>query len=961
MGDTVGISLPGRLAAGIDLSSLGRPALVRPEGARSGGSDGVADRGILRRMPFDHSPHTTAQPGADRQGGLPGGGGPAEIGVGSGAIQELPRWRARLAHGWVGFLLAAQVAVLTWAVLSAVAQRRHFAGTTVPHWLDQVPALAIAGVGLALGAKLRRMPQGIAWKGFAVSQLLLLAAACGWWGAFLPGSAWRLLPVVGAIGLALPALGGPLGAKNPATGAARSGFLLEWLRLTLVGGAAAGAVLGWPAVLAQLGAEKAHVLTMALLLVASGLDALAPPGRDRSATPHERGLPRMPNLTPWVLGVAVVSFWMAVPASVWGGSAGLSVATFAALSAATAVALGRRLLGSSLLLVAAVVAVSCLGYFRMLDLQPDGTAASLRCLAANGTAQAIYARDTQELQLWSEGRLVDGEGPDRRQSELTAVLLGAFLQPGDRVLLLGLGTGRLPPRLARAGQFVVDAVDFRRDARPLLARLAGEGPVPLPDARLSETHFDLGVAIVPAGPRAVLEGLADASRQALVISEPLHAGAAWQVTESTQWHLRRVAGEGLVVQPFALDRTPPEWLRQLFCAARGANAWNGVFVVGDCAVLVSAPCAPTFPAASTFAALPSTARWLAHAAHLGDFADLQRCCLGTVVDNVGEPGAADELPTEIGNSVLGNWGDRAAVLEILREMLAPVQAAPEAVGGSVLLRWMGQQARLREFERQVWAAGTDVGFAARLQQAAATFLPIGAPSASLQAALGLPDAEGVRLRNAELSSCCAMALDPMWFARPRPPVLAALPVPVDWTGALEDLAVLPRAERLVEWCSGEQPRAVALRARFAAPCAEALVAALAKGPLEPPAQRALREIADPFVLAEAGRVLVARSAVRELLGLWRGDLPLPEVLRDLRSGGLGDQKTLTAALAGRKDAGSLDLLADMLCAADLELRRTAGRSLLVTLGDRIPYDAEWPQSRLFTAAQQLRALHNRMP
>jgi hypothetical protein len=101
--------------------------------------------------------------------------------------------------------------------------------------------------------------------------------------------------------------------------------------------------------------------------------------------------------------------------------------------------------------------------------------------------------------------------------------------------------------------------------------------------------------------------------------------------------------------------------------------------------------------------------------------------------------------------------------------------------------------------------------------------------------------------------------------------------------------------------------------------------------------------------------------VRELLGLWRGDLPLPEVLRDLCSGGLGDQKTLTAALAGRKDAGSLELLADMLCAADLELRRTAGRSLLVTLGDRIPYDAEWPQSRLFTAAQQLRALHNRMP
>jgi hypothetical protein len=885
--------------------------------ALAGGSDVVTGRGILFRMSSLRSPRTAVRAAAGDADSSPRRGLPG---------RDLGR----------KCLGVARMAVLVWAgiwgLLSAVGQRRSFAGTSAPDWLDLGPGIAVAAAGVAAAVALQRRSHVVGVSGVAASLMLGWVALAGLFGTLAPGSWWLLVPFVLTWGLVVGRIGTDFGAADSAaTGViARLGFA------AVAAGVGAAAALSWPGALRGIGGTRLHILASGLLLVGVV-------GRPLASAMRRPGS-RLPRLL--LVALAGGLFGWAVPVSLWIGVAGREVACFCGLLAGAWVSARSRL---------PVVCLSCAACALWLTIGShgpfQGDPVRVRLLATHGSAAAVYARDTQELQLWSEGVLVDGEGPDRPQSELTATLLGAFLRPGDRVLLLGLGSGRLPPRLSRFHSWVVDAVDFRADARPLLERLAGAGPVQRP-----ESHLDLGVPIVRGGAAAALARLAAGSRQAVVVTEPLHAGSSWQSSASMQAELRRVAGRGLVLQPFAMDRTPPARLRRLFAAASAANAWNAVFVVGECAVLVSAATPPAWPSAAAFAAWPSAARWQAQTAHLGDALDLQRACCGTIVPECAAQSTEDDLP-EPGEVP----EDRVAVLAVLRDSLSPAPFVPDADDGSVLLGWLGVQARLRDFGKLVRSAPEGTESATRVQQTAANFLPIGAPTALLQAALGLADGTGVSLRNAETSSRCAQALDPTFFALPRPPLFDELPLPVDLTGALEDLASLPPAPRLVEWCVGDQPLAVALRARFASQCAQALAAELAKGPLALEAMRALREVADPFVLAEAGRMLVARGAVRELLALWRGDLPLPQDLLAMLAGSLDDRQTLVAALAGRKDARSLGVLADSLMDPELEIRRTAAVSLSVTVGDRITYDPDWPQSRLLTAAEQVRALHNRLP
>ncbi|MBZ0152279.1 MAG: hypothetical protein K8J09_12180, partial [Planctomycetes bacterium] len=122
-----------------------------------------------------------------------------------------------------------------------------------------------------------------------------------------------------------------------------------------------------------------------------------------------------------------------------------------------------------------------------------------------------------------------------------------------------------------------------------------------------------------------------------------------------------------------------------------------------------------------------------------------------------------------------------------------------------------------------------------------------------------------------------------------------------------------------------------------------------------------RELADPFVLAEAGRVLQARGAGRELLGLWRADLPMPAVVAELLQGSPEDRAALAAALHGRRDVSVFAAIATLLVAPEPELRRQAAELLRSAVGDRIAYDPEWPAAARNEAARQLRALHNRAP
>lgn len=559
-------------------------------------------------------------------------------------------------------------------------------------------------------------------------------------------------------------------------------------------------------------------------------------------------------------------------------------------------------------------------------------------LATAGDVVVAYARASQELRLWHRGELVDAAGPDRSEAPLAATLVTALARPGDRVLLLGLGTGRAAAALDRLGWHALDCVDGRPEAAGLRARTLADGPVPGPAANVPGRVRHAGIA-------DALAALGAGSRQAVLLVEPPGPAGAVDVC---QYELRRVVGSGPVLQVLALDRTPAARLHARFAAAAAANRWNGLFVVGDAAVLVGLDAVPAALPTVPFAAWPDEARWLAHEAHLGGDADLGAALLGVL-----DPAAA-ALQPEPGVG-------RPAALAVVRAWVRPAPApAPSVPRASVLAHWSALQAELRAADALVRDQADDAAGRLVAQAAAARFLPVGAPVASLQATLGLPGADGVPLVPPQLASRRAQAIDPTLFLE-LPPVLATLPRPTAAASALEDLAALPAGARLAERCSGDTPDAVALRARFRSRCARALVAQLAKEPLAAPAAAALRELADAFVLQEAARALQPRAAVRELLGFWRVDLPMPAALAALVRGSADDRQALAAALRGRRDPGAMAALADLLVAAEPVVRGLAAEALWAAVGDRVPYDPQWPHSARDEAAQRLRALHNRAP
>ena len=137
---------------------------------------------------------------------------------------------------------------------------------------------------------------------------------------------------------------------------------------------------------------------------------------------------------------------------------------------------------------------------------------------------------------------------------------------------------------------------------------------------------------------------------------------------------------------------------------------------------------------------------------------------------------------------------------------------------------------------------------------------------------------------------------------------------------------------------------------------------LVAGPLGTDLALALRELVDPFVLDEAARVLLPAGRWQELLTYWRADLPIPAGLRAFAGGlDLDGRKRLAIALRTHLDPTCHQLLADLLLDGDLEVRTLAAAALRAAVGERVPFDAKWSQSRREDAASRLRDLHNRRP
>lgn len=805
---------------------------------------------------------------------------------------------------------------------------------------DRRAALAAPGLGaslaayvLSLSAAQRQLLPFGANGGLGAALCVLLFAA----GALLARHGRARLPLAGGAALLLAAAGvlqllaaeaaAMLAVLSAALGLV-AGTATLGARHVVVAAATAAAVA---AVWSQMPRLAAEPLWMAS--IASALWSLCLVG-DRDAAAAATGAPSTRSarvLFGLVLAIAVAALWNADDgafAAWWAMAAVVGTALAAVAGRVAPLAVG------SVGVVLAVVVAAVAGHHEPWR---------CRVLARAGGAAAIYDRRAHELQLHVGGAVVDAAGPERHEGPLLATLVLALTQPGDRVLALGAGTGQALDLLRSADQVALDVVDARPGTASLRARLRQHGPVPAPGAATMPPADERPAAIAPG-----LAAAAPGSRQAVVVVEPLalahEVDAAALVAAACA-----VAGDGYLLQTVALDRAAASDLQRLFAAATAAAAWNGLFVVGDAAVLVSGPRPIAWSTVAPWSAWSDEARWLAHRAHCGDVADLQRALLGTLR----WPNATAEAEAPTGSG-------RAASLGVLQDWLSAAPEVPPSPLGSTLQRWQALQAELRQTAAALLALGPDVGSRAEAQRLAARFLPIGAPTALLQAALGTAGADGVALTAPSLASRRAHALDPTFFAD-VPPFARELPVVRDDAGALEDLAWLPPRPRLAVACTGQDPRALALRARFPSACARALVEALSAAPLDGAAIEALRELADPFVLAEAANALAGRGRLRELLALWRADLPLPAALRSLLAGSVEDRLSLAAALRGRREPSCRAVLADLLVDAALPVRKLAAEALVAVHGELVPYDPEGPETQRAAAADRLRSLHNRAP
>ncbi len=780
-----------------------------------------------------------------------------------------------------------------WFVLAAAHSLRAATGIAEPRWIEWVPA-SLAGLGAcAVGSSRAAVGSVLAFAALAASAL------AGSFGA----EAWRV-PAFAA------GLGAVAGLHVPRVGGGVRGNLFAGAAVVL---GALTAVLTAPWTVASTAMSIGAVLVLAISIVVSA--------------PTQGALACRA-----IVGVfaAMVVSWFAAPASLWSGTPALDRGLHLVASVAAS---WFALSGSRWLALGALTVVVASTWFdRPAELESE----RLQALAVQRDEVAAYDRSTQSMLLLERGEIVDAAGGEHTGAELGATIARALMRPGDRVLVLGVGTGRLPPLVLGVGAHEVEVVDPRAGGARLRALLAADGPVADAPDRSAEPR----VRRRTGGIAASLARLGPGSRQGLVLPE---AARDEVLGIGLQAELRRVAGEGFVLQAIAGSSTTPQRLAALFAAAVAVHPWSGVVAVGDSAWLLSLPGPPDWASAEPMSRWEPEAKWTAHAAHLGDLGDLQRAVLGRI-RNV--PSAAT--------------GEGDSTTATLRAWLEPLAAPEPDEAGSVLMRWLGRTADLRAAASAIAAMADTPADRARAQAIAAKFLHIGAPSAILQAALGLPDTDGVTLVAPVQAVLRAHAIDPTFFAE-APPVFTGGERPTAERGDLEDFARLPAGERLATLCSGDAPMAVALRARFPSRCARVLLEAFARGPVPPAAVAALRELADPFVLAEAVRIAALRNATAEALAVWRGDLPLPALLRSQCEADPALRPAVASALAGRRDAGSVALLADFLESSAIEVRRAAATSLRATTGDAVPYDPDAPRSAVKEAAERLRSLHNRKP
>lgn len=610
---------------------------------------------------------------------------------------------------------------------------------------------------------------------------------------------------------------------------------------------------------------------------------------------------------------------------------------------------------------------------------PSPSAAGDLELGRHGCALATWSPRTQQLALSIDGAVVDRAGPGRDHATVLAFLAAAFAERTGPVFAFGPDCGRLAEVAGELGVRELVGAGACDDTSALAAVLATDGPVLGPDPRPRASAPPLTL-----GSRELLHDLPAAAASAVVDASLLGPATATRATVEEHAAMRRAAGRGPVLQAFALDATPPSLVENCLRSAAAVHAHASLFVVGDSVVVLGLGDRPDWERArARLGALSSSARWRLHQAGIGDLDDLRdaqlvrlqrgRCAPtdldveGVRLDDAsgGRPAVVAALERALEREVSGlartrldAWsGDAAREQAALRALQTLVAERPE----SVLLRREWLAVGVRNADRVIAAAESGKPESVQAARALAVrFFHVGSPSPSLQAALALPDAKGEAVRDRRAAGRAALALD-AGFADAAPAVLRSVLAGQQAHTPLADLGRLPAAERLVELAVGDGPFAIALRQRFGSRCAEALVGALARAELALPAQSALRELADPFVLARALDALRGRDADLELVRAWRSDLPTCAAIRSVFELSATARQAVLVAAGGRLDAGSLELVAKGLDDEQELVRSAAATALFRSLGDRIVYDPAWPAERRRAAARELLELAQRNP
>ncbi len=672
-------------------------------------------------------------------------------------------------------------------------------------------------------------------------------------------------------------------------------------------------------------------------------------------------------------GARPVAFGFAVGACACVAAAQLGLrpdGLVAAASAAAAFGLARRTVAGW------IAGAVCASFAMAAWLQAPASAASIdpaaeRALDGHGAARASWDPRTQDVVLRIAGAEFDRSGPLRRHPELLAMTVALFAERASPIAVVDSGLGRFEAVARRFGLGPLWIDSASSDAARLAPGLQVDGPVRAGTATQ-------GARSIAVGRRAFLRSIEAGSCDAVLDASLLAASPRTRLDAEDCELARRAAGEGLVAAAFALDRADPALLASGIAAAAAAHPWCGVFVADRAALVLGLANAPDWARASErFAALPVDARWDLHAAGFGSIDDV-RDALAFVADAAhasgvsSDDGSSDDAGIDANVRVLlaAPARERTALQgSRLRAMSADVDAWPaadEALAAAVrdapacvLLRRELVRLRVRRADRAILAASRDkpdeVANAAAM---AARFLPFGCPSPALQAALALQNRRGERLRERRASAAAAFALDPGFYDDASPLVRDVLEG-VPRATPLADFARLPEGARLAELAVQEGPLGVLLRSRFASRAARALVDEWGQRDLSLAALSSLRELADPFVLEAAHSALVGRGAQKDLVRIWRADLPATAPIRALFDGPPEQRQALMVAIAGRTDAGSLAVLERGLVDEDESVRAAAGAALFRSVGDGIVYDPAWPQDRLREAAAKLATLAQR--